>query len=130
MQRLWAIVLVLPLGGCSADQEQQLALCKVEAMRLYPNETTAEPFGKIGKYMEACMQARGYKFTASLSACPYGGAFPTDNPLCYVPTSLIGRLIYRLETGGYRLPATPILPCSWVVRDPAHIQQPASCFTP
>jgi hypothetical protein len=102
VRALWraiTIVLLLALGGCFADQQQQLASCKLEAMRLYPNEEThAFGGGKIGEYMATCMETHGYKFTASPSACPYGGAFPTD-ARCYVPTSWIGRLMYRLETG-------------------------------
>jgi hypothetical protein len=43
LQSLWwwaiAIVLLLPLGGCFADQQQQLASCMVDAMRLYRNES-------------------------------------------------------------------------------------------
>jgi len=104
MRRPWgliAIVLMLPLGGCFAEQEQQLASCKLEAMRLYPNENPAAfPSGKIGDYIDTCMGAHGYKFSLGPSSCkPHGYAFEID-PHCYVPTSWVGWLIYRLETGG------------------------------
>src|SRR4029077_15353835 len=98
LQSLWwwaiAIVLLLPLGGCFADQQQQLASCKVDARRLYPNESLFNSY-TIEEYVTTCMEMHGYNYSPSLSAC----VAPTKNdPRCWAPTSLFGRLIYRLET--------------------------------
>jgi hypothetical protein len=106
MRPWWAIVLLLPLGGCFADQEQQLASCKLEAMRLYPGEelmSNSVVSTNLSEYVETCMVVHGYKFSASStvsSMCrPVIRVFQL-NPYCYVPASWIGRLIYRLEIGG------------------------------
>ena len=107
---LWAIVIMilLPLGGCFAKQQEQLASCKVDVMQLYPGEYQATvPSSKIGDYIKACMGAHGYKFSLMLSACKpplaiyntdrYADEDPARLAGCYVPTSLIDRLIYRVE---------------------------------
>jgi hypothetical protein len=96
------VVLLLPLGGCFADQEQQLASCKLEAMRLYPGEELTSysvVSTKLTDYVETCMKVHGYNFSASSTWCrSYISAFQS-NPYCYVPASWIGRLIYRPEIG-------------------------------
>ena len=96
-----AIILLLPLGGCFADQEQQLASCKLEALRTYPNEPDVILDAKIEDYMATCMETHGYKFSFAPSACKVATTSFKREPHCYVPTSLIGRLIYRL--GNWRL---------------------------
>jgi hypothetical protein len=85
MRPWWLIVLVLPLGGCFADQQQQLASCKIDAMRLYPNPSPF-PFTSypIEEYVTTFMEMHGYKFSASPSACV---APSRSDPWCYVPTS-------------------------------------------
>src|SRR5262252_6633326 len=56
MRPWWLIVLVLPLGGSFAHQQQQLASCKIDAMRLYPNPSPF-PFTSypIEEYVTTCM---------------------------------------------------------------------------
>ena len=100
MRSLWraiAIVLLLPLGGCFADQEQQLASCKLEALRTYPNEPDVILDAKIEDYMATCMETHGYKFSFAPSACKVTTTSFKRESHCYVPTSLIGRLIDRLK---------------------------------
>jgi len=95
-------VLVLPLGGCFADQEQQLASCKLEAMRLYPDEElmpSSVVSTKLTDYVETYMMVHGYKFAESSTWCSSVISVFQLNPHCYVPTSWIGRLIHRFETG-------------------------------
>jgi hypothetical protein len=84
-----------------ADQEQQLASCKLEALRTYPNGPDVILDAKIENYMATCMETHGYKFSFAPSACKVATTSFKREPLCYVPTSLIGRLIYRL--GNWRL---------------------------
>jgi hypothetical protein len=106
MRQSWsliAIVLVLPLGGCVAEQQQQqLASCKLEAARAYPNEpANIRGDEKVEDYMETCMEAHGYEFSESATTCIADiSAYKRDAP-CYVPTSWFARLIYRLETGNW-----------------------------
>jgi hypothetical protein len=38
VKRIVAILLAFPLAGCFADQRQQAAACKLEALRLYPTD--------------------------------------------------------------------------------------------
>ena len=92
-----AIVLLLPLHGCFSNLKERLVSCKLEAQRLYPNE----PW--IDDYVATCMETHGYKFSASSTACKSNAKsneFKRE-PHCYVPTSLIGRLIYRLTAALY-----------------------------
>jgi len=79
------IVLLLPLGGCFADRERQLASCKIDAMRLYPN-LSPFPFTSyiIEEYVTTCMEMHCYKFSASPSACV---APSKSDPWCYVLAS-------------------------------------------
>ena len=79
---------VLLLAGCSeGDPATQLAACKMEAMRLWPNEDAsssfrrygdegAKPFGGIGilqnhidEYVPTCMTAHGYHQNVQSDAC-------------------------------------------------------------
>jgi hypothetical protein len=98
VRSLWwvgTVVLLLPLGGCVADQQQQVASCKIDAMRLYPDKSPFVSY-TIEEYVTRCMETHGYKYYPTPHACV---ALSRDDGRCYVPTSWLGRLIYRLETG-------------------------------
>jgi hypothetical protein len=93
------VLLSLPLAGCFADQKQQLAACKLEAIKLYPNEQQ-QYSAKVGDFLKACMGAHGYEYDAFQKMCGSSVGIPTPVDLyCYVPTSWVGWLVYRLETG-------------------------------
>jgi hypothetical protein len=62
------VLLSLPLAGCLADQKQQIAACKLEATRLYPNEVP--PLSdKLNTYVRTCMEAHGYEYDAVQKKC-------------------------------------------------------------
>jgi hypothetical protein len=78
---------VLILAGCSGDDpETQFAACKMEAMRLWPNEDASasyrrpgegtNPVGTFGivrnhidEYIPTCMEAHGYQINISPDGC-------------------------------------------------------------
>jgi hypothetical protein len=97
MKPLLALLLALPLVGCYADQKQQVAACKLEAMRLYPGR---EPMvsENIGDYIRTCMGAHAYELNVLQSSCFVTDDFKYD-PGCYAPASWVARHIYYLETG-------------------------------
>jgi hypothetical protein len=93
------VLLSLPLAGCLADQKQQIAACKLEATRLYPNEVP--PLSdKLNTYVRTCMEAHGYEYDAVQKKCEEGYMGMGTDAYCYVPASWFGRLTYKLETGG------------------------------
>jgi hypothetical protein len=91
-------LLAFPLAGCFADQKQQVASCELEAMHLYPGKQSVDDLLNIHDYIRTCMQAHGYEFSPSQSACE-SSATMVDDPSCYAPMSWVGQLLYRLETG-------------------------------
>jgi hypothetical protein len=92
---LLALLLALPLAGCYSDQKQQVAACKLEAMRLYPGDA---PSFKIGDYIQTCMETHAYEINVPQSSCVVTDNYKYD-PGCYAPVSWVGRHLYNLETG-------------------------------
>ncbi len=94
MKRAALILLVLPLSGCFAEQKQQIAACKLEAQRLYPNDQPES--NRFGNYITTCMEAHGYE-----SKIPSKGCFvphlSADNAACYQPGTWLGRIGYQIE---------------------------------
>jgi hypothetical protein len=105
VKRIVAILLAFPLAGCFADQRQQAAACKLEALRLYP--TDRPDMGHLPDenvvadrsiYIQMCTAAHGYEYYSSQSACgPRSSS--SSNEYCYAPFGWVQRLIYRIETG-------------------------------
>jgi hypothetical protein len=89
------VLLTLPLAGCFADQKQQLASCKLEAIKLYPNEDQNYSI-KVNHYVTTCMGVHNYEYDGSKTGCGVTGN--EQQPCCYEPTSWVGRLLYDLET--------------------------------
>lgn len=82
MRRLLLATTVVILAGCSDDAATQLAACKMEAMRLWPNEDASavlcrDPLGCFGalsknhidEYVYNCMTAHGYHQNVQPDAC-------------------------------------------------------------
>ena len=59
MKLLLAISLLLALGACGQNTRQDLAECRVEAIKVYPNWKTG---GKddLGDFTYLCMKSKGY----------------------------------------------------------------------
>jgi hypothetical protein len=101
----WLAVTVaaLPLAGCFDDQKQAVAKCELETYRTYPNQRTKDTID-AERYLELCMRAAGYNLELAFNKkcqprlTELGRAFVSaDQPYCYVPSSSIGRLIYKIE---------------------------------
>lgn len=80
MKRLLLATAVLILAGCSDDPGTQLAACKMEAMRLWPNEDASGALRKEGaprlrnhidEYVPTCMEAHGYHENIAPADCDY-----------------------------------------------------------
>jgi hypothetical protein len=97
MKRL-LVITALVLSGCSDDQSRQHAMCKLEAMKLWPTEDATdamrlpgEPgvrwrgaftFNHIDDYMMTCMQTHGYTFSIAPDECTPFRQFQMQ-PACY-----------------------------------------------
>ncbi len=55
---LLPVLLALPLTGCLASQQKQLAACDVRAAAAFPKRVPGQPF----KYIKQCMSDAGYDF--------------------------------------------------------------------
>jgi len=53
----------------------------------------------VGKYIQTCMAAHGYAWHLSDNRCLAADFEIEANPYCYVPDTLLGRILYRIETG-------------------------------
>jgi hypothetical protein len=65
---LFLMCLALLLAGCLPDRERELAICQVEAMRLYPQERLNPPQQHnlhLSDFLKACMRAKGWRFHSS-----------------------------------------------------------------
>ncbi len=63
----------------SAQREKDTAECRLEALRLYPNEP-GEYSLSIDRYMAMCMAARGYKLNLAPKECGHGDVH--EDPFC------------------------------------------------
>jgi hypothetical protein len=102
MRRAVALLLVIPLCGCFADQKQQLAQCKLAALEKYSGKGDTD-FGPtrnaISIYNSKCMAAHGYEDNLPDKRCQvtfWDAGY--DNPYCYAPSGWLARKIYRIET--------------------------------
>ena len=62
MTRTLAVLCVLAVGACSESnhKKQDLAACKLEAIKLYPHPDGDKDEALIGNFAETCMTAKGY----------------------------------------------------------------------
>jgi hypothetical protein len=89
----------LPLAGCYADQEKQVATCEIEARRAFPDvdptkENAFNPWSTpFGHSMELCMQAHGYERNVLDERCSTYVTFILQAG-CYAPSGHLDRLIF------------------------------------
>lgn len=93
IRSLVAMLILLPLCGCIADQKRQTASCALEAMRMYPNDTLTgnNPSYRMADYVQTCMTKAGYDFKCD----PYFSLSSIEN--CYEPSSQGGKWAYHAE---------------------------------
>jgi hypothetical protein len=87
MKRVLLATTVLILAGCSDDDpETQLAACKMEAMRLWPNEDASTGFREshshIDEYVVNCMRTHGYHLNGASADCTAVPRYPMQSA-CY-----------------------------------------------
>jgi hypothetical protein len=67
-------------GGCSATRDREVAACRLDAMKTYPNESG--PYTQnIDAFMETCMNAKGYRLNVHPDDCGYGDV--REEAACY-----------------------------------------------
>lgn len=104
MTRGLALLVVLSLLGCMADQRQQLAECISEAEREYPKSTWVSENVRQ-QYVWLCMAAYGYRLSPLQARCavPLSG----DAALyaqCYEPAGKVAASLQKLEAAFRRSP--------------------------
>jgi len=83
LRRWWAIVLLLPLGACGDSKERgsDLAECRTEAIKVYPNWRTNNLGLDMGDFTFLCMKSKGY---VASDACPLGSGWEGEiEEKCY-----------------------------------------------
>src|SRR5262245_51682497 len=100
MKRCLVLLLALPLTGCFADQQQQLAKCIAEAELEHENETWLTHNARQN-YVWLCMAVNGYRLNGRQENCrqtiwPMGDAALYAQ--CYEPIGRFSGLIHKLET--------------------------------
>ena len=106
MKRCLILLLALPLMGCFADQQQQLAKCIAEAELEHENETWLIADARQ-TYVWLCMAAYGYRLNRQQSICHHTIPPMGDAALyaqCYQPGGRFSLLIHKLEIKFGRTP--------------------------
>ena len=95
------LLLALPLAGCLASQQKQLASCDVSAATAFPKPVPGQPF----KAVKQCMDDAGYEFigwndgvVCDLSAVIRGiPSVSGGDAMCFQPKNWLWRKLYRIE---------------------------------
>ena len=95
------LLLLLPLGGCYAGQQQQLATCQQQAAAADPHPKP----GQLLKAAQACMDKAGYNFigwndgvVCDMGAVVQGRTSATGSGAeCFEPKNWLALRIYRIE---------------------------------
>jgi hypothetical protein len=64
MQRLCAILIIVPIAGSCSDRKSDLAACQLEAVRRYP-EAKGGSLSDYSNFVGKCMEAKGYTLNTS-----------------------------------------------------------------
>jgi hypothetical protein len=96
---LWLLLLTLPLAGCYAGQQKQLASCEASAAAAFPKPVPGQPF----KAIQACMDSAGYNFIGWRDGvvCDMGavirGTSSAGAVVCFEPKNWLELKLYRIE---------------------------------
>lgn len=98
---LMPLLLLLPLGGCYAGQQKQLASCEASARASFPKPGAGQPF----KAIQSCMADAGYNFigwndgvVCDMGAVVRGQRSATGGDvICFEPKNWLERKLYRIE---------------------------------
>jgi hypothetical protein len=97
---LLPLLLTLPLAGCYASQQKQLASCEASAAAAFPKPAPGQPF----KAIQACMDSAGYTFigwrdgvVCDMGAVIQGRHSSTGtDAICFEPKNWLELKFYRL----------------------------------
>src|ERR1700744_5927310 len=99
-RHLLPLFLALPLAGCFAGQQKQLAACEASAHASFPKPVPGQPF----KAIQACMSDAGYNFigwndgvVCDMGAVVQGKSSATGAVICFEPKNWLERKLYRIE---------------------------------
>jgi hypothetical protein len=98
--RFLLVFVFIALGGCIADQNQQMGQCRIEALRKYSGQGEENSL-RVKDYLQFCMEAHGYDYATNLDVSDrcmergLGGV--RGNPYCYEPNTWLGKQTYKLE---------------------------------
>jgi hypothetical protein len=80
MRKALLLPLLLFLSGCSETRDREVAACRLEAMKTYPNESG--PYSlNMDAFIETCMESKGYRFNVHPEDCGHGDLH--EDPACY-----------------------------------------------
>jgi len=84
MKPLLAIILLLALSACGPSKRQDLAECRTEATKVYPNWKKDSMAGEMGDFTFLCMESKGYVLSKT---CPTSGGWVNETMEdCYQKT--------------------------------------------
>lgn len=86
--RLW-------IGGLNA-QRAQLDRCILASQQSHPNEDARSMMAHLDAEVPECMAGAGYEKALDNNNCNL--AVWQGDVYCYLPKSLVGKLIYKIET--------------------------------
>ena|SRR6185312_3894360 len=96
---IFAIALLLPLGGCYGGQQKDLASCDARAAAAFPKPEPGQPL----KAIQACMDQAGYRFigwndgvVCDMASLIHGQS-TRGAVLCFEPKNWLALKLYRLE---------------------------------
>lgn len=64
MKKIYAILIILPIAGGCDNRKNDLAECRLEAVRAFPNAATRE-LSDYSNFVNKCMEAKGYTLNVS-----------------------------------------------------------------
>jgi uncharacterized protein YjbI with pentapeptide repeats len=86
--RLW-------IGGLNR-QHAQLERCALASRQTHASEDARSRLAHLDADVPACMNGAGYEKALDNADC--GPSVWQGNVFCYVPKSVLGKLVYRIET--------------------------------
>lgn len=92
---LFGILARMCIGGFN-EQFAQLDRSILASQHSHPNEDARSTMSHLDVEVPECMEEAGYEKALDNENC--STALWEGNVYCYVPKSLVGKLIYRIET--------------------------------
>jgi len=88
------------IGGGLGRQQAQLEQCILASKHSHPNEAARTALRHLESEIPICMDAAGYEKALGNENC--GPALWQGDVFCYLPNSLLGKLVHRIETSAQK----------------------------